>query len=86
MPVRSPSISEELAFLREQTGEDEAALLSRAVHLGLTLLYRETVEQGFVDETLQREEAVAALGEARVAELEYARRALAQDVKRGLER
>ena len=84
MAAAHPSISEELAFLTEFTGEDEATLLLRAVQLGLQLLYRDTVEQGFVDGVLSREEAVAALGEARIAELEYAKHALAVDVARGL--
>ncbi len=79
-----PSISEELAFLTEQTGEDEAMILSRAVHVGLDLLYREAVEQAFIDELLSRDQAIAVLGEERVEELAYAKQALAEDVAHGL--
>ena len=45
---------------------------------------REVVEQAFIDDTISREEAVAALGRERVEEMEYARQALATDVRRGL--
>jgi len=48
------------------------------------VLYREAIEQAFIDETVTREEAMATLGRERVEEIEYARQALAQDVARGL--
>ena len=75
----------ELAFLNEHTGQDEVTLLARALRLGLELLYRQAVEQAFIDGTLPREEAIAVLGRERVEEIEYAKQALAQDVARGLE-
>ncbi len=78
-------IAEELDFLIQQTGQDELTLLSRAMRLGLSLLYRQAVEQAFIDGVLTRAEAMNALGVQRVAEIEYARQALAQDVRRGLE-
>jgi hypothetical protein len=82
LDVRSP-LAQELAFLTERTGQDELVLLSQALRLGLSLLYQQTVEQAFIDETLTRAEAVAALGPERVAQIEYAKQALAQDVARG---
>lgn len=66
-------------------GDDEATILTRARHLGLDLLYRQAVEQAFIDETLSRDQAVAILGEEQVEEIEYAKQALAQDVARGLD-
>ncbi len=47
------------------------------------MLYQQTAEQAFIDEALTRAEAVAALGPERVAQIEYAKQALAQDVTRG---
>ncbi len=47
--------------------------------------YREAMEQAFIDGTILREEAVAALGRERVEEIEYARQALTEDIMRGLE-
>lgn len=80
----STSIIRELTFLTQQTGQDETTILIRTLHLGLDLLYRQAVEQAFIDETLSRDQAVAILGEERVEEIEYAKQALAQDVARGL--
>ncbi|GIV80188.1 MAG: hypothetical protein KatS3mg050_4582 [Litorilinea sp.] len=74
----------ELAFLTERTGQDETTLLVRALRLGLEILYRQAVEQAFINGEISREEAIASLGLERVEELEYAKRALAQDIARGL--
>lgn len=79
------SVLQALRFLAEQTGQDEETILARALRLGLDLLYREVVEQAFIEGAISREEAVAVLGEERVAEIEYARQALAEDIIRGLE-
>ena len=76
--------ADELAFLRQHTGEDEATLLIRALHAGLNALYQRMVEQLFIDQQLSREETVNLLGSERVAEIEYARRALTQDIMQGL--
>ena len=77
------SIIQELTFLTRQTGQDEMAILSRALHLGLELLYRQAIEQAFIDETLSRDQAATILGQERVEEIEYAKQALAQDVAEG---
>lgn len=84
MTKDSPAIIQELIFLTQRTGQDEATILTRALHLGLNLLYRQAAEQAFIDEILPRHEAVAILGQERVEEVEYAKQALAQDVARGL--
>lgn len=77
-------LSAELTFLRKQTGQDEATILVQALHIGIQTLYKQIVEQLFLDGTCSRDEAVNALGAARVTDLEYAQHALEQDVKRGL--
>jgi len=77
-------IAEELTFLREQTGQDETTILIQALHLGLETLYRQHVEQLFIEGTLPREKAMKILGTERVAELEYAQYAIEQDVMQGL--
>jgi hypothetical protein len=81
----TPSIVEELTFLTQYVNEDEATILTRALHLGLNQLYRQAVEQAFIDEQLPREEAVTILGWERVEEIDYAKQALAQDIAQGLE-
>lgn len=82
--MENRSIAHSLSFLREHTGEDELTLLSRALDPGLNELYRQTVEQAFVDGEMARDEVVLILGLDRVQDLEYAMGALAQDVERGL--
>ncbi len=79
------SIVEELTFLVQYANEDEATILTRALHLDLNQLYREAVEQAFIDEQLSREKAIATLGQERVEEIEYAKQALAEDVERGFD-
>ncbi len=78
------TVSEELAFLTQHTGEDEGALLTRALHVGLDLLYRETAEKALIDGKLSAEDAADILGAGRVKDIEYAKQALADDVARGL--
>jgi hypothetical protein len=78
--LKTLSIARGLTFLTQQTGQDEATLLTRALHLGLNLLYRQTVEQAFIDGTMAQDEAIAILGHERIEEIEYAKQALAQDV------
>lgn len=74
----------ELAFLAQHTGQDELSLLSQALILGLGMLYRQTVEEAFINENLSRDDAVAAIGAQRVTDIEYAKRALTQDIALGL--
>lgn len=74
----------ELKFLTEHTGQDETALLARALRLGVDELYRQAMEQAFIDEAVTREDALSTLGRQRVEELEYAMLALKQDVAYGL--
>jgi len=81
----SSPIIEKLAFVTRQTGQDEITLLSRALRLGLNLLYHQSIEQAFIDGTMPHQQAVAILGTERVKEIEYAKQALAQDVDRGLD-
>ena len=81
--IQTPRCDPKRAHL-PMTGQDELTLLSQALRLGLSLLYNQTAEQAFIDDVLTRAEVVAALGPQRVAEIEYAKQALAQDVRRDL--
>lgn len=77
-------LADELTFLTQHTGQNEASILVQALQVGLNLLYHQAIEQLFIDTKLSRLEAVNILGEKRVAELEYAQRALVQDIAQGL--
>jgi hypothetical protein len=83
--LQETSVARSLSFLREHTGEDELTLIGRALDLGLYELTVQVAEQAFVDGDMARDEAAQVLGAERVRDLEYAKQALAQDVKRGLE-
>jgi hypothetical protein len=78
-------IADELTFLTQHMGQNDAAILVQALQVGIHLLYRQTVEQLFIDGDMTRQEAVNIIGEGRIAELEYAQQALAQDVAQGLD-
>jgi len=43
------SVTDELAFLKQQTGQAETTILAQALQLGLNLLYRQTIEQLWID-------------------------------------
>ena len=77
-------ITEELIFLKEQTGEEETTLLIQALHIGLHSLYRQTVEKMFIDGEIPRERAIDILGKDRVCDIEYAQDALKTDILQGL--
>ena len=77
-------IADELAFLTQKMGQNEATVLAQALQVGIHQLYRQTVGQLFIDGKMSRQEAVDSIGEERIAELEYAQQALAQDVAQGL--
>jgi hypothetical protein len=47
-------------------------------------MYLRTIEDAYVEGELVREQAISALGAERVAELDYAMGAIAQDIERGL--
>jgi hypothetical protein len=79
------SVFQTLTFLKQHTGQDETQLFGKALLLGLQLLYQQAVEQAFIEETLPRHEALHLLGAERVAELEYAKQALLQDIHQALE-
>jgi len=80
----NPPVSRAISFLVEYTNQDEATILASALRSGLALLYRQAVEQAYVDDNLPRSEALTILGSESVAELDYAKRALLTDIKRGL--
>lgn len=85
LPMSATPISRAISFLVVYTRQDEATILADALRSGLELLYRQAVEQAYVDEQVPRTEAVAALGSTRVAELEYAKQALLAAIRRGLQ-
>jgi hypothetical protein len=74
------SLAHELTFLQQQTGQNEATLLAQALPLGLNLLYRQKVEELFVNGVLSYPEALNILGEARLTEIQLAQQALVKRI------
>ncbi len=80
-PPGPVSVADELDFLRKHTGKDEPTLLAEAVRMGLDMLYHRSIEKMFIDDEIPRLEAAGILGEERIANLEYAKKALTNDIE-----
>lgn len=73
-----------LEYLVHATGRAEGEIVAQAVEHGLTALYRSHVTEAYLAGEVDREQAIIAVGEATVAELDEARRAVEHDVRWGL--
>ena len=82
-PPMTLPVSRAISFLVEHTNQDEATILARALRSGLALLYRQAVEQAYVNDDLSRSEALTILGSESVTELDYVKRAILADIKLG---
>ncbi len=78
------TIREKLDYLVRATGRPEAEIVAEAVEEGLTELYHKQVSDAYLSGDLDRMQAVSALGEEAIEDLDYARRSVEQDVKWGL--
>lgn len=74
-----------LSRLARSRQQSVSAVAQTAIVEWLEWLRRRDAEQAFIDGALTYDQAAAILGPERVEEIEYARRALAQDIARGLE-
>ncbi len=83
--VPATTMTQAISFLVKHTHQDEAEILAAALRSGLELLYRQVVEQGYVDGSVSQREAEAVLGAAHVAEIDYAKQALLADIRHGLD-
>jgi len=80
------TIREKLDYLVQATGRSECQIVAEAVEEGLDGLYRKQVADAYLAGTLDRERAIAQLGEEAVEDLDYARRAVEKDVAWGIKR
>lgn len=74
------TLAEKLSYLASQRGEDEAALLARAVDAGVEALYREALIEAYLEGGCSREELVREFGLAAAAEVDERREAFERDV------
>lgn len=77
------TLAEKLSYLASQRGEDEAALLARAVDAGVGALYREALIEAYLEGGCSREELVREIGVAAAAEVDEQRHAFERDVQWG---
>lgn len=80
------TLTEELTFLTRATGEDETAILGKAVKTGLEIMYKRQVADLYVTGDLSRKQASEMLGVEAVEELDYQKQALERDIDWGLRR
>jgi predicted DNA-binding protein len=78
------TLGEKLDYLVRATGRAEAELVAQAVEQGLTELYRKQIADAYLAGELDRAQVLAELGEEAVESLDYARRAVEDDVRWGL--
>lgn len=78
------TMREKLDYLVQTTGRAEAEIVAEAVSEGLTDLYHKQIADAYLAGDLDRAQAVTELGAEAVEDLDYARRAVEQDVRWGL--
>ncbi|OIP02513.1 MAG: hypothetical protein AUJ96_16155 [Armatimonadetes bacterium CG2_30_66_41] len=78
------TLRDQLAYLVRATERPESLIVADAVETGLAQLCRKQLADSYLAGGLRREEAVAELGPEAVEDLDYARRAVEQDVAWGL--
>jgi len=79
MVVTAQTLREKLDYLVRVTGRAEAEIVAEAVEEGLTELYRKQIADAYLAGELDRVQAIAALGEKMVEDLDYARHAATND-------
>jgi predicted DNA-binding protein len=78
------TMRDKLDYLVQATGRAEAEIVAEAIEEGITELYRKQIADAYIAGELGREQAISELGEQTVEDLDYARRAVEQDVQWGL--
>jgi len=82
--LMTQTIRDKLDYLVRATGQAEVETVAQAIEEGLTELCRKQIADAYLAGELDREKAIAELGEEAVEDLDYARRAVKQDVRWGL--
>ena len=78
------TMRDKLDYLTRTTGRAEAEIVAEAIEEGLTELYRKHMANAYLAGELEREQAVAELGEETDEDLDYAKRSAEQDIQWGL--
>jgi hypothetical protein len=77
-------LGQELGYLLQETGRDQASLLAEAVQEGIHTLFCRYVRDAYIEGKLSRRKAVRLLGASVVNEMDAAWQAVAADVRWGM--
>ncbi|MFB3787935.1 MAG: hypothetical protein ACE15F_16370 [bacterium] len=80
------TIQEKLDYLVKTTGLGTRDVIADALEQGITELYRRQIKSAYLNDAINRNEALDRLGEEFVAEIDYARESIKRDVLWGLRR
>jgi len=78
------SFTEELKFLKEKTGKDEAAILAQAVKVGIDNLFREYIITSYLNGEIKRNQVVKFLDPKKIAKIDAQKKAIDEDIEWGL--
>ena len=82
--MQKATLTQELAFVIDQSQQDEATVLAQAMRTGIRALYREVLIEAYLMGRISRQEALKQLGPEALEEVEYQRDALKCDVAWGM--
>lgn len=77
------TMRDKLGYLARTTGRSEAEIVAEAITEGLTQLYRRQIADAYLSGELDRDQAIAELGEEAIEDLDYAKHAIEKDVRWG---
>ncbi len=80
----SAPFTQQLAFVAAQRQQNEESILAQALREGVQTLYRETLIEAYLLNSIPREQVLKELGPEEMEEIEYQRDTLARDVAWGL--
>jgi hypothetical protein len=76
--------TKELAFLLHETGKDSALLLAQALQEGIHVLFKRHVTEYYINERIDRSQALLYLGSKELNDMDYAWQAVEKDIAWGL--
>ena len=76
--------TKELDFLIHETGKDSAHLLAQAVQEGIHILFKRQVTEAYINNHLDRDQALIMLGAEELAAIDYAWQSVEKDITWGL--
>jgi hypothetical protein len=79
------TLREKIDYLLKSDGILESTVLAKAIDVGVTKLYDDAIAEAYIEETIDRKTAIAALGVEKVSELDYALQSIEKDVAWGIE-